>query len=311
MVPLAKFPIYTDCSMLDSDKAKPANQRNDANNPDKAKGQPSGTSKPKSKSNSLCFLSVLSVPFTAWNELENVIGEFCPDWSHTHRSFIVQHLIRFLELKVLMEEFATKRLLAPTPLLAQAWRALILDKKLHTQVIQDIQDFHGRPHQPLKFTLQKKDLELCRGGNVDRLARTQHLFQWCYGEAMLSSVEDIEAELSVTDTSTITDGLWHLPKCGGDNTSSKHSKKHNRSLPAMSFRAMCLEAVSDLLFADEGSLTPTVVVEDIEDTIEVEPTELDYDSLFTMEFLNTRHVLCRGGSGNNCASPSGLPVFSW
>lgn len=302
-----------------NDKAKPADQRNNANDHDNsdynAHVLSSGTSKPKAKSNTMCFLSVLSVPFTAWNELENVIGEFCPDWSHIHRSYIVQHLIRFLELKVLMEEFATKRLLAPTPLLAQAWRALILDKKLHAQVIHDIQDFHGRPHQVLKFTLQKKDLELCRGGNVDRLARTQHLFQWCYGDAMLSSVEDIEAELSVTDTSTITDGLWHLPKCGGNNTSSKPSssqKKCNRSLPAMSFRAMCLEAVSDLLFADEGSLiTPTVIVEDVQEVIEQEPTEVDYDSLFTNEFLNTRNVLCRGGSGNNCASPSGLPVFSW
>ena len=297
---------------MGSEKTKPDDtERNETNG--KAEGQlMNGNTKTKSKPTSPCFLSVLSAPFTAWNELENVIGEFCPDWSHTHRSYIVQHLIRFLELKVLMEEFATKRLLAPTPLLAQAWRALILDKTLHLQVIHDIQDFHGRPHQPLKFMLQKKDLDLCRGGNVDRLARTQHLFRWCYGDAMLSSVEDIEAELSVTDTSTITDGLWHLPKCGGDNTSSKSSsKKFHKSLPSMSFRAMCLEAVSDLLFADEGSPTTTIVLEGIEDTIEPEPTEMDYDSLFTMEFLNTRHFLCRGGSGNHCASPSGLPVFSW
>jgi len=286
---------------------------------------PVNTPKPKS----ISFVSVLSVPFTSWNELENVIGEFCPDWSHTHRSYIVQHLIRFLELKVLTEEFATNKLLAPTPLLAQAWRAVILDKQLHARVIRDIQDFHGRPHSTLRYTLHPKDLELCHGGNIQRLQRTQHLFQAYFGETMLSSVEDIDADLSVTDTSTITDGIWHFPKCGnadtttGSQSNSKSSmttksksrarSRSKQDAPKISFQSMCLDVVSDLLFVDEPSVATTVVVDEIEETIDGTTTDHDndYDSLFTFDFLNTRHFLCRGANGSQCGTRSGLSVFSW
>jgi hypothetical protein len=278
------------------------------------------------------FLSVLSQPFAPWNELEMVIGDFCPEWSHTVRSYIVQHLVRFLELKILTEEFATARLLAPTPLLAQAWQAVILESS-YIQVIYDIQDFHERPHQLLKFCLQRDELK-GRKTNKEALERTQHLFQSYYGEPMLTSVDDIDTDLSLmTDTSTITDMMGHfLPRCGaggdhdhsdGINTKSALSKSSSGGgtgwffLPppvvplSWLWSSKCLDAVGDVLFcqagaaADEGSLAPTLLLDDIEES----PTrdETEYDSLFTYNFMHTRHFLCRD-SHNQCQPQT---VFSW
>ncbi len=129
---------------------------------------------------------------------------------------------------------------------------------------------------------------------------------------MISSLEDIESDLSVTDTSTITDGIWHLPKCGtADKKSKIFTKNAKTSQPAGMFKAMCLDAVSDLFFVGDRSVAPTVVVDDIDETLEATDFDYDYDSLFTFEFLNTRHFLCRGSSENNCTAPSRITAFSW
>lgn len=324
----------------------------------KNRSKPRKTKGSKSKTSSSIFLSVLSQPFAPWNDLEITIGEFCPDWSHTHRSYIVQQLVRFLELKVVTEEFAKKKLLAPTQLLAQAWQAVILDSKLYLKVIYDIQGFHERPHMVLRHPLQRRDLLLGKenSANAKRVERTQHLFQSYYGETMLTCLDDMEVDLSLTDTSTITEGLglWNLPvpRCGsGDVTSTSKrsgggtssSLKHHIATSAYWLKNTCFDAVSDMLFrcedSEDGSLAGTVLLDDWDEmspptntntttttnTRDETITYTEYDSLFTFDFLRTRHLLCRGDSGGTTPSgprpptppthmpPSrdGLRVFSW
>jgi hypothetical protein len=49
------------------------------------------------------FQSVLDRPFNKWNEMEDVLAAFVPEWNHIERGYLIQHLICFLELKVVME----------------------------------------------------------------------------------------------------------------------------------------------------------------------------------------------------------------
>jgi hypothetical protein len=227
--------------------------------------------------------------------------------------------VRFLELKVLTEEFATDRpLLDPTPLVALAWQAVIHDSGLYIRTIHDIQEFHGRPRQMLKFSLQHNEFH----GKVDqeRLDRTQVLFQAYYHERMIESLEDADADMSLEDTSAITDHF--LLRCGPAserNTLNKKSHSKTKNDLDDTFKSSSwpcntnswMDVIGDLLFFDEGeekSQDATVVVEDIEEKEEKDvvhyarPEDIfqaadaegaDYDSSFTMDFFHTRNFLCR------------------
>jgi hypothetical protein len=73
------------------------------------------------------FESVLSQPFQKWNKVETFVAEFLPEWSYTQRSSVIQSLVRFLELKVVMEEYRPGHLLAPTTVIDKVWQALVLE----------------------------------------------------------------------------------------------------------------------------------------------------------------------------------------
>jgi hypothetical protein len=285
------------------------------------------------------FVSVLSSPFAPWNDLEIAIGDDFPDWSLTHRSHIVQHLVRFLELKVLTEEFAQDNaLLAPTPLVALAWQAVIHDGALYNRTIHTIQEFHGRPKQLLRFSLQRSEYH----GKVDqeRLDRAQVLFKAYYHEPMIASLEDPD-DVSLEDTSAITDHFFL--RCGGaaeKNTLSKKKESNYESNPHKTARPSwwpchtnsMMDVIGDLLFCQENeekSQESTVVVDDIEEENDIDadtPTgdffrcvgdggDQDYDSAFTLDFLNTRNYLCRQGKSQDSADVGchlGNPgAFSW
>jgi hypothetical protein len=277
------------------------------------------------------FVSVLSSPFVPWNDLEIVIGDYFPEWSLTHRSYIVQHLVRFLELKVLTEEFATDQaLLDPTPLVALAWQAVIHDSRLYLRTIHDIQEFHGRPTQMLKFSLPHDEFN----GKVDpeRLNRTQVLFQSYYCERMIESLEEADADMALEDTSAITDHF--LLRCGpaGEKntlakttTSAAMKKKNEKDATKKRIKGTIIwpcasgtlmDVIGDLLFFDEGeekSQETSVVMEDIEeeekkeavqpydrpeDIFQADAEGADYDSSFTLDFFHTRTFLCRQDSSS-------------
>lgn len=135
------------------------------------------------------FQSVLTQPFNHWNDIEDVVADFMTEWSPSERSCIIQNLIRFLELKVILEEYESKNLLAPTQLVGHAWHLLILETELYRDVTIAIEEFHARPRRMIHHTLlrrhEKEEFE-------ERLKRTQRLFKAYHGTEMPCSLRDIE-----------------------------------------------------------------------------------------------------------------------
>jgi len=127
------------------------------------------------------FKSVLAQPFRLWNDLEEIVGEFLVDFSASQRSHVIKNVIRFLELKVIMDEYSTNGLLSPTEAVAHVWHVLILETELYRDVVYAIQDFHARPHRFIHHAL-------LRNYNTkqyyEQLYRTQRLFQSYYGTEM-------------------------------------------------------------------------------------------------------------------------------
>jgi hypothetical protein len=159
------------------------------------------------------FQSVLDRPFNKWNEMEDVLAAFVPEWNHTERGYLLQHLIHFLELKVVMEENIPGQLLAPTKLVDKAWQALVLESRLYKKVTGTIQSFHGRPRCHVHYSL----LTGMKGDMYEsQLHRTQSLFQCYYGgQQMPISLDDVlgSGDCSAAmddDASSLTDVLTGL-----------------------------------------------------------------------------------------------------
>ncbi|MGK3734445.1 MAG: hypothetical protein ACI8RD_001892 [Bacillariaceae sp.] len=128
------------------------------------------------------FKSVLTQPlFSLWNEIEDIVTEFLNDWSRSQRSCVIKNLIRFLELKVIMDEYTSNGLLSPTLVVAHVWHVLILETELYRDVIYAIQDFHARPHRMIHHALVRRyDTD----EYLEQQERTQRLFQTYYGSEM-------------------------------------------------------------------------------------------------------------------------------
>jgi len=127
------------------------------------------------------FKSVLTQTFSLWNEIEDIVAEFLIYLNSNQRSNIIKNLIRFLELKVVMEEYNTNGLLSPTEVVAHVWHVLILETELYRDVVYSIQDFHARPHRFIHHALFRK---YNTKAYHDRLERTQRLFESYYGTEM-------------------------------------------------------------------------------------------------------------------------------
>mmetsp|Transcript_68593 Transcript_68593/g.139576 ORF Transcript_68593/g.139576 Transcript_68593/m.139576 type:complete len:275 (-) Transcript_68593:2112-2936(-) len=146
------------------------------------------------------FKSVLTHPFSLWNEIEDIVGEFLVYLNCSQRSSVIKNLIRFLELKVIMEEYSSDGLLSPTDVVAHVWHVLILETELYRDVVESIQDFHARPHRFIHHSLVGKfnTKEYC-----ERLERTQRLFKSCYGNQMPTS-QMMETDRQPHLSSTVT-----------------------------------------------------------------------------------------------------------
>jgi hypothetical protein len=127
------------------------------------------------------FKSVLTKPFSLWNEIEDIIGEFFMYLSNSQRKNVAKNLIQFLELKIIMEDYNTSGLLSPSEVVAHVWHILILETELYRDVVYSIQDFHARPHRFVHHALFRK----YSGKEYhERLERTQRLFKSYYGVEM-------------------------------------------------------------------------------------------------------------------------------
>lgn len=145
------------------------------------------------------FKSVLAQPFPLWNDIEDIVGEFLVYLNNSQRSNVIKNLIRFLELKVITEDYSSNGLLSPTEVVAHVWHVLILETELYRDVIYAIQDFHARPHRFIHHALFRK---YNTKEYHERLDRTQRLFKSYYGSKMPTV---LRMEMDKLGNPTVTD----------------------------------------------------------------------------------------------------------
>ena len=155
--------------------------------------------------NSTEFRSVLTQPFHEWNAIEEIFAFEIVQWTSFERSKIIESLIRFLELKVLMEEYTRKdQLLTPTELIERAWFVLARHKTLYRQTITSIQDFHGRSRHLIHCSVKKRRTYEC--DDIKKIERTQSLFVCYYSEVMPAFLCEIDGGMiDNTDFSSCAD----------------------------------------------------------------------------------------------------------
>jgi len=188
-----------------------------------------------------------------------------PQWNPTQRSFIIKNLIRFLEMRVIMDECSpTTSLLEPTPLIGEAWRALIIETHLYPKVIRAIQSFHHRPKRMIHHSVRRS---ADPAAYQKRLERTQALFSCYYDSQMPESLVEVDSA-SLTDASALTDfqmGLWSqsvaLPYCRStppavienldiDSTKGENEKKTGWNIFS---RWTCFDIIKETFMNDNQS----------------------------------------------------------
>lgn len=165
------------------------NQRHNAKHPrldDESLTAPSLTS---NASHSGRFQSILDRPFPHWQQLNSVLKEVHPSWSPYQRGRMSHHLIHFLELKVGINEYVPTGLLLPSPVVEQAWKALVLETSLYFDVTYAIQDFHGKDRAMIHYTFLS-NRKLSTKEADDKLRRTQSLFHVYFKEPMPLTILD-------------------------------------------------------------------------------------------------------------------------
>lgn len=135
------------------------------------------------------FQSILDQPLRFMGELNLVLHKNFPSWSPNQRSRIIRHLVHFLELKVFLEQYSSTMLLMPTPIVDDAWEAIVLETALYEELTQSIQDFHEKPHAVIHYTrMQRRNLPSSKVES--KIRRTQSLFQVYFNEAMPVTIDE-------------------------------------------------------------------------------------------------------------------------
>mmetsp|Transcript_21286 Transcript_21286/g.52450 ORF Transcript_21286/g.52450 Transcript_21286/m.52450 type:complete len:437 (+) Transcript_21286:225-1535(+) len=93
------------------------------------------------------FRSVLGQPIPVWNDMEEAVVQYAPQWKPSQRSKLIELWIKFMELKVIVEDYATNEedlLLAPTQLVARVWYSITQNSHLYQEITYWIQDYHNK-----------------------------------------------------------------------------------------------------------------------------------------------------------------------
>jgi hypothetical protein len=136
------------------------------------------------------FRSVLEQPLPEWNSMEDAMIRYAPQWTPSQRSKLISAFVQFLELKVILRDYAADPSLAPTTLIGRTWYAIALKKKLYAAITNWIQDFHAVPHRQIyrpPLTLHQDESIL-----YQRVERTQRLFVCYYQQAMPETLAEID-----------------------------------------------------------------------------------------------------------------------
>jgi hypothetical protein len=136
------------------------------------------------------FRSVLEQPLPVWNSMEDAIVHYAPQWTPSQRSKLISSFVQFLELKVILRDYAANPLLAPTTLIGRTWYAIALKKKLYANITKWIQDFHAVPHHQI----YRPSLAVHQDEKIlnQRLERTQQLFVCYYQQGMPETLAEID-----------------------------------------------------------------------------------------------------------------------
>jgi hypothetical protein len=136
------------------------------------------------------FRSVLEQPLPEWNSMEDAIVRYAPQWTPSQRSKLISTFVHFLELKVILRDYAADPLLAPTTLIGRTWYAIALKKKLYSKIINWIQDFH----RVSRHQIYRPPLTLHQDETIlnQRVERTQRLFVCYYQQAMPETLAEID-----------------------------------------------------------------------------------------------------------------------
>jgi hypothetical protein len=132
------------------------------------------------------FKSVLDRPLRFWKALDTVLESSHPYWSRHQRGRLIHHLIHFLEMKIGFDQYIPEGFLVPSPVIDQAWMALVLETKLYKQITRHIQDFHGKPRKSIHYSIRA----LQKGNQHERLERTQAIFKLYFRERMPMTIEE-------------------------------------------------------------------------------------------------------------------------
>ncbi|CAJ1929975.1 unnamed protein product [Cylindrotheca closterium] len=93
------------------------------------------------------FRSVLSQPIPVWNDMEEAVLQYAPQWKPAQRSKLIELWVKFMELKVIVEDYSGNEedlLLAPTQLIGRVWYSITQNSHLYQEVLYWIQDYHDK-----------------------------------------------------------------------------------------------------------------------------------------------------------------------
>lgn len=134
------------------------------------------------------LISVLDRPFPYWKELDELFRCVFP-WTLYQRGRMMHHLIHFLELKLGLDEYVPTGLILPTLVVDEAWRTLVMETTLYRKILNCLQDFHDKPRAMIHYSFVH-----CQGlstkERLDKVRRTQSLFQVYFKEIMPSTIDD-------------------------------------------------------------------------------------------------------------------------
>mmetsp|Transcript_5679 Transcript_5679/g.13382 ORF Transcript_5679/g.13382 Transcript_5679/m.13382 type:complete len:365 (+) Transcript_5679:289-1383(+) len=177
------------------------------------------------------FESVLDRPFRYWKALDQVLEYSYPEWLTNQRGRMIHHLIHFLELKIGFQDYNVNPptppsrsffttttdndddlqsrdniappiggggQLMPSPVVDEAWRALVLESELYEKITRHLQEFHGQPcYQYIHYSRVKRMMNYSsrssgrRQAIPEQLKTTQSLFQDYFHEFMPASIRQV------------------------------------------------------------------------------------------------------------------------
>ena len=135
------------------------------------------------------------------DELKDVYHSIAPglDWAPDQCQVMLSHFVHFLELKVILRDYHPGEMLAPSAVMDQMWRGVILETQLYESLTYAIQDHYNKDHAMIHHSVRTKNNESAS----DRFDRTRKLFRDFFGENMLGTGASSAATAGPQNSATL------------------------------------------------------------------------------------------------------------